>query len=359
MPRVFICTVGTSLLTNRDSRPWSGWSHYAKLPLPEPASVDEWLRSSDPVAASAETNTLRALGVDTVDRLVLLHTDTPEGRFCSERLATFYNAVVKCEEVSERCITAMGYQAGSFAQRGLRSLVQLTIRTVRECRDKHHHPIFCATGGFKAEIAYLNVMGALLDVEVCYIHEQFREIVRLPRLPLMWDAECVVRHRDFFEWIDSEPRASAEVEGWLNGRAELRPLVEDDADGHTYLSAAGTLLYQAALDRQLVARVPVVWPAYVPTLPEAKSQVSKEEHHRPKGWERFVSRLCEIGCVTRVSYDPMVYGGSVVKVLDPARGIVGVRFVRDTLTLPLRVETTAVGVDQCELVAEYILSRLK
>jgi hypothetical protein len=64
-------------------------------------------------------------------------------------------------------------------------------------------PVLCATGDFKAEVAFLNVLGALLHVE------QFREIVRLPR---------------------------------LRGRPELRPLVMDDAGGHTYLNAAGDLL---------------------------------------------------------------------------------------------------------------------
>src|SRR5262245_57113757 len=246
MARVLITTVGTSLLTNPDSRPWSGWNRRNDLPLPDEAAVDGWLASADLALASAETNTLRALSVGSSDHVLLLHSDTPEGRFCSGRLGRFYREVVRCADVSERQITALGYHHASFAQRGLRSLVAVAVRAIHDAKARGHQPVFCATGGFKAEIAFLNLLGALLDVEVNYIHDQFREVVRLPRLPLAWDADCVVRHQDFFDWIDAEPRPSQEVEGWLRGRPELRPLVEDDPDGHTYLNAAGDLLFQAA-----------------------------------------------------------------------------------------------------------------
>ncbi|MEJ5276604.1 MAG: putative CRISPR-associated protein, partial [Thermogemmata sp.] len=233
MARLLICTVGTSLLTNPD-RPWAPWQR--TKPLPEPAVVDAWLTTADPVTASAETNTLRAVGLTTDDRVCLLHSDTPEGQFCSQRLLAYLRAG-RCREAEERKLNALHYHQGSFAQRGLRSLVDETIAAIRRARDQLLEPVLCATGGFKAEIAFLNLLGALLKVEVCYIHEQFREVIRLPRLPLAWDARFVLQHRDFFDWIEQEPRASTEVESWLRSRPELRPLVEDDPDGHTYLSA--------------------------------------------------------------------------------------------------------------------------
>lgn len=357
MARLLIATVGTSLLTNRDSRPWAGWNGRGGDPLPDAGQVQTWLTSADLVAASAETNTLRALCVDNTDRLLLLHSDTPEGRFCSGQLCEFYKQTVRCADVAEREIRALGYEHESFAQRGLRSLVSVVIAAIREANRQSHQPVFCATGGFKAEIAFLNLLGALLEVEVFYIHEQFREIVRLPRLPLAWDGECVVRHRDFFEWIDSEPRPSHDVEERLKGRPELRPLVEDASDGHTYLNAAGDLLYRAATER-LADRPRARWPAGVALPPDKKNGVSSVEHRRPKGWERFVARLCEIDCVRRVAYDEAAYGGPAVKVLDASAGILAVRYGTVDLALPLCAETTARGEAQTELVAEYIRSRI-
>ena len=120
----------------------------------------------------------------------------------------------------------MGYSHASFSQKGLKILVDEAIKAVRGARETSLEPVFCATGGFKAEIAFLNLMGALLKVEVYYIHEQFREIVRLPRLPLAWDADWVLQRRDFFEWIDEEPRRRSDVESRLKADPELQPLVE-------------------------------------------------------------------------------------------------------------------------------------
>jgi putative CRISPR-associated protein (TIGR02619 family) len=292
------------------------------------------------------------VGLETDDRVVLLHTDTLEGLFCAERLQGYLQRG-RCRSAVLRPLVALSYQTSSFAQRGLRSLVSEALTAVNQGYREGLEPVFCATGGFKAEIAFLNLLGALLQIEVCYIHEQFREIVRLPRLPLAWDAEFVARNLDFFEWIDSELRSSVEVENWLKGRPELRPLVEDDPDGHTYLNAAGDLLFKAA--RQQLARGPrVTWPEASPLAPHEKNGLSGVEHHRPRGWERFVDRLCAIDCVSRVAFDAAVATGPSVKVLDAAEGKIGDRYAVGDQILPLAVSTTARGQAQTELVAGYL-----
>jgi putative CRISPR-associated protein (TIGR02619 family) len=352
MPRLLICTVGTSLLTNRDDRPWTGWSAQRKDPLPDPSVVDAWLAAADPVTASAETNTLRAVGLGVDDRVRLLHSDTPEGHFCSQRLLTYLRAR-KCREADERKLGALSYHQGSFAQRGLRSLIDEAITAVRRAHDGGLEPVLCATGGFKAEIAFLNLLGALLRVEVCYIHEQFREVVRLPRLPLTWDAQFVFQYRDFFEWIDAEPRANTEVEGWLRGRSDLRPLVEDDADGHTYLNAAGNLLFRVAQE-ELALGPRAVWPPAANQSPAEKNGLSGVEHHRPRGWQKFVDRLAGIDCVKRIVYDAAAHSGARAWVLSPTAGTIAVRYESGDGALPLGVFTTARGEAQTELVADYL-----
>ncbi|NLI82937.1 MAG: putative CRISPR-associated protein [Deltaproteobacteria bacterium] len=345
-----LCTVGTSLLTNRDDRPWAGWYPRGDRPLPDAESVDAWLTTADASAASAETNTLARLELSKADVLTLLHSDTPEGRFCTERLQTLYRGTVR--EVTLEKIGKLGYGADHFTA-GLKALVDVTIRKVHEARAHGMTPLFCATGGFKAEIAFLNLMGALLGIEVVYIHELHRELVRLPCLPLTWDAEFVARHEDFFRWIDEEPRKSAEVESWLKGRPELRPLVEDGDDGCTYLSAAGDLLYRVAKEqRSLGPRA--VWPQADPRPPQEKNCLSGVEHHRPSGWERFVKRLCAVDSVTSVHYDPKARGGARVTIIDGQNGILGVCYSEQGNALPLRVETTARGQAQIELVADYL-----
>lgn len=347
MPRETICTVGTSLLTNRDDRPWRGWDPRGQDPLPAPEQVNAWLRQADPVKASAETNTLRLLELDDTDTLSLLHSDTPEGRFCAERLADLYRPAVR--EVFLEKVGQLGYAARSFS-RGLKALVDVVLKRVRAARERGRESIFCATGGFKAEIAFMNLMGALLEIEVVYIHELHRELVRLPRLPLAWDAEFVVRHRDIFDWIEDEPRKTSEVESWLKARPELRFLVEDADDGCTYLSAAGNLLNKVATER-LAMGPRAIWPAADPRPPEEKNLLASAEHHRPPGWKRFVDRICRIDAVRAVRYDPRMLRGPRVRTLDAESGIIGLRYEAGGISLPLAIETTAHGPAQTELVA--------
>ncbi|GAB4122357.1 MAG: hypothetical protein Kow001_20400 [Acidobacteriota bacterium] len=350
MSRHIICTVGTSLLTNRDGRPWAGWNPRTPDPLPNAAHVGSWLAGADPVKASAETNTLRVLDLSEGDSLSLLHSDTPEGRFCAEALGELYRS--RCRQVTLEQIGRLGYGAATFTA-GLKSLVDIALRLAREARRQGRQPLFCATGGFKAEIAFLNLLGVLLEIEVVYIHELHRELIRLPRLPLTWDAEFVSRHESFFKWIDERPRKSTEVESRLKGCPELRSLVEDGGDGFTYLTVAGDLLFKAARER-LTASPRATWPKADPRPPEEKDLLSSTEHHRPSGWQAFVDRLCAIDCVSSVRYDGSVLDGPHVKIIDAQRGVFGVRFGNRGEELPLRVDTTARGEAQCELVASYL-----
>ena len=74
MSRLLITTVGTSLLTNRDDRPWAGWNRWTAEAFPDPREVDAWLTGADPTKATAETNTLQAIGIQDLDHVLLLHS---------------------------------------------------------------------------------------------------------------------------------------------------------------------------------------------------------------------------------------------------------------------------------------------
>lgn len=349
MARFLITTVGTSLLTNRD-RPWT-WSHWQEGPLPDPEVVDNWLADAPPIEASAEMNTLHRREIQETDQISFLHSDTREGEYCSRRLGTYY--ANKCRGVRQCVLNALNYRDQSFAQRGLKSLISVTLQEIRYARERGLTSIFCATGGFKAEIAFLNLLGALLNIEVYYIHELHREEVRLPHLPLTWDTEYVLQHQDFFEWIKSDIRSSREVESWLNARPELQPLVENiEMNGHSYtdLNAAGELLFEAAKE----SRPQAVWPQLSNNSPEEKFGLSGVEHHRPHGWKQFVDRLCKIDCVSYIRYDENASGGTNVKVMNDEEGTIGVRFGPTGNELPLQVGTTARGNEQTKLVAAHI-----
>lgn len=60
----------------------------------------------------------------------------------------------------------------------------------------------------------------------------------------------------------------------------------------------------------------------------------------------------------RVAYNEAAYGRSTVKVLDATSGVLAVRYGSPDSILTLRVDTTASGEAQIELVAEYIRGRI-
>src|SRR5690606_7740190 len=133
----------------------------------------------------------------------------------------------------------------------------------------------------------------------------------------------------------------------------LRELVEHGDDGCIYLSPAGLLLYRAAQERSS-GPAPVSWPSPSPLLPEQKNKFEDEAHHRPKGWERIVDKLCAVTYVAQVGYLDSARGGERVKILDPESGTIAVLYGGPDQWIRIRVETTAKGLEQTRLVADYI-----
>lgn len=353
--RTLIVTVGTSLLTNRDEegtvvkRPWAGWRRGS--PMPELDLALEYLRRANPVQASAETNTLQALPLAERDRIAWLHSDTEEGKWCAEVLKDHFKTQGYPGDLYR--ISGLAYREATFTGRGLRSLLEHVFTAIRQAGPDH--VVLCATGGFKAEIAFTNLVGLLMQVPVCYIHEHFQELVWLPRLPVDWDLSVVEENVHFFQWIDSHPRPTAEVENWLKAQPTLRPLVTEGSDGNTYLSPAGDLLFRAHRERA-AAGPRAMWPPPSVRSPQQKNRMSSVSHRRPDGWEQFVRRLTEVDCVEAVRYDDsgLAQGGRTrVYRRAPEEGGFGVTYCHGDRALPLWIETTARGESQLGLVLEW------
>ncbi len=101
--------------------------------MPAADEVDRWLSTADAAAASAGTNTLAKLELAERDSLVLLHSDTPEGRYCAERLKTFYDGKVRDTVFVH--IGKLGYGAAQFTS-GLKAWWMLRSGQVHEGRKK-------------------------------------------------------------------------------------------------------------------------------------------------------------------------------------------------------------------------------
>ncbi len=342
MHRMFVSTVGISLLTNSDWRRGS--------PLPSPQEIDDRLESLPWSESCAELNTLGKIQLCENDRVRLLCSSTDVGQYCGERLKEFLSK--RCRKVEMREVNYLGYDNTHFMQYGLKKLVDLAIEAHQEAISSQLEPIYCATGGFKAETAVLFLIGALLNVEAYYVHEYFKEIVKLPKLPLRWDHESVIANREFYEYFNDDARPANEAESWLRKYSDLRHLVIEEG-GLVTLNSAGELIYKAAQEKELIEQHPPTL-AQTDRHPEQKIILDKAEHHRPRIWRQVVEKLANQPFVSLIRYDRMVKGGDPIQILDSDDGAIGVRIEGDDLVLPLRVETTAKGPEQSQRALQLV-----
>jgi len=345
--REIIVSVGTSLLTNRvgsPKRPWCDWT--SGSPLPDLEDAVKYLRSADPKTASAETNTLHRLGLQAGDMLHWLHSDTLEGEFCAKALCTYY--MLAGRNGALHAITGLKYEEKTFASTGLRSLVSKTFEIIR----KADCPVeICATGGFKAEMAYLNLVGLLAQCPVHYIHEKFGNLISLPVLPVDWDFSVVEDNIDFFEWIEETPRRDRDVKKRVKAAPALKTLVTYEKDCCGYLSAARIALYQSYKSRLGIDAQAL--PSASTTEPWKKIHL-QPGHHTPHGWEKLINKLAGISFVESIYYRDGVPAGKKVDVVDPEKGKLSVAYGPDGNAIEVLVETTARSAEQCEYAVNYI-----
>jgi putative CRISPR-associated protein (TIGR02619 family) len=233
---IILTTVGTSLMTN------------AKRKNPDINNSAEYLtcylRDTKPEDASAETNSLSRL-MQRDDSVVFIHSQTEEGKQCATVLEKHYRSLGYHSSSIE--VSGLNYKEKQFKMQGMRSLVDVLIGQIKKAREENRMVSINATGGFKAETAYATMVGLIFKVPVYYIHEMFKEVVEIPRIPLDWDYSLIADNEEFFVWIDSGIRLYEEAEQRLKAidrNIEIRMLLihEDDC---TYLSPAGDALFRA------------------------------------------------------------------------------------------------------------------
>ena len=141
--RSILTTVGTSLLTNAKR-------HLNRSDIHD-QHLTAYLTATPAEQASAETNSLSRL-LQEEDRVILLYSDTPEGKQCALALQRLYTSQGYSADVV--VVAHLTYTEQRFKMRGLRSLVATLIDLIRRERRQGREVCINATGGFKAEIAY-------------------------------------------------------------------------------------------------------------------------------------------------------------------------------------------------------------
>ncbi len=192
---------------------------------------------------SAEIHSLARIGATADDRVVLLASDTPDGQACARAVEFYLNRYF--DGILTEVISVAGLQvtdADQFRREGV-------VNFVRHCLDAVNNygaasVILNPTGGFKALVPYIVLVGMVKHVPCRYIFEQSTTVLDLPPLPVAFDRAPFEEYQEIIERIERE--TSIPVRDWLHAvrhddRSIMEPMVEQAGDQVT-LSAVGILL---------------------------------------------------------------------------------------------------------------------
>jgi len=171
--RTIIMTVGTSLLNNRDSRPWAGTKN-----IGDRSQALAWMQKANEITISAETNTLYRLNPNLDDEIILLHSATPEGKECADLLFRYFKEVWNQRDVNLKPLPSINYDYEK-TETGLEQMAKRLQELIAKARGD---VVFAATGGFKAQTMVMALIGNKLGIPVCYIHEEFKGLVYIPSI---------------------------------------------------------------------------------------------------------------------------------------------------------------------------------
>lgn len=264
--RVMVTTVGTSVLravkpneqewlTQLANRREGGLSkeEQEKLgQLAHEALGDLAARSYDDVRdLSAELNGLLGYygGTPTSeakrDVHLLLHSDTYQGRLCTEILKLWLEdqGFAQVEAVEVPGLSTKN--AGVF-QDSVGHLLKWVEETLRPYKESGYTVVFNTTGGFKATLLVLSTIGMVMADEIINIFEGSKELLRIPRLPVQWEPE-----RSLEAHVPLVRRMAEHQEAVPAGEAHGLPeaLLQRRDDGTVTLSVWGKMVWQGTKAR--------------------------------------------------------------------------------------------------------------
>lgn len=276
-----IVTVGISILEN------GNFSYNSRIRRKLERCADQWQqetvqleklrkdvkkhldRSDRTVSAETESIIKIYQNIGQIDlQVYLLATDTIASYFCCEMIEYFfstrtnkYSNIVFVPVNPENCVVE-GLQVEDqelFIQKGVQNLVEkvsgiLVIKKKsKDIRLSPENVILNISGGYKALIPIISLLGQLERISVQYLYKDNNQIIEIPELPIDFDwslvEELVPFLNDFYlekksEILNNFPRVMEEL--------ERRKLIYEDNNKY-YRTAIGTLFYNIAERRSPIS----------------------------------------------------------------------------------------------------------
>ena len=191
---------------------------------------------------SAEVHSLVRLGVNNNDRVILLSSETTDGKACAFAVKYYLDRYFVGLECTVDSVDGLQvHDAERFRRTGIVNFVGKCLNAVNQFGNTHS--ILNPTGGFKALMPYAVLVGMLKKVPCKYIFEQSTTLLTLPPFPIAIDRGSFESYRTLLNKIERETHLP--IDAWNQSipyadRELLEPLIEV-CDKQVTLSGVGLL----------------------------------------------------------------------------------------------------------------------
>jgi hypothetical protein len=118
----------------------------------------------------------------------------------------------------------------SFQRDGLKHLIdRIHTLIAGNVRDV----LLNVTGGYKAVIPYLSILGQIEKIPLRYIFEDSNALIKIPRLPINFDFSFIEDHYIAFEWFRKDPKNWPSPEDF-KGDLDADPLKAEKVYQHLF-----------------------------------------------------------------------------------------------------------------------------
>lgn len=234
---------GYKLLENQPATSWE--SLYEDIEHLKKNVIAAWLGKPND---SAEIESILAIARELKENVevYLLATDTVLSRLACELLEEWF-----AKNYTKTPTIALKFNAQHDLIKGLQvenaqqfkneGLVNLITRFDQLCGGYFGNVVINITGGYKAVIPYLTILGQVNKVPVKYIFEETNTLIEIPGLPLTLDRSLFEKYEREFCLIDEE--TSLKKPDHYQFVEEAASCLEIGATGEATLNSLGLMLW--------------------------------------------------------------------------------------------------------------------
>lgn len=218
MPKLIICTVGTSISNGCPSQrrlfahnqSWDDNGSFLRSEIEISLEQKHFTEVSTEESAhvSAELNSLYKLGINEDDHIILISSDNLQGRICSEMIKECLSLRFNINESNIEIKRIEGLQVHNeqiLREVGLKNLVKTLLTYLAGEQYRYSYDIILnPTGGFKGIVPFLTILGMLYGRKTIYLFEFSAQLITLPPLPFSFDLDIYNRVRDALIYLEQE-----------------------------------------------------------------------------------------------------------------------------------------------------------